>query len=79
MVDEFVAALAPLRPGEISGVFRSPFGFHIAKLIERRSAGRRSLNDTRGEIEEELWNGKKDRAVREFIEQLRARAEIRKA
>jgi peptidyl-prolyl cis-trans isomerase SurA len=33
----FVEALQKLRPGELSGILRSPNGFHILKLIERRS------------------------------------------
>jgi peptidyl-prolyl cis-trans isomerase SurA len=35
----FVSALAKLKPGEVSGVFRSPAGFHIIKLLEERGAG----------------------------------------
>lgn len=35
----FAAALAPLAPGEVSPVLRSPAGFHILKLVERRGAG----------------------------------------
>jgi peptidyl-prolyl cis-trans isomerase SurA len=35
----FVEALAKLKPGEISGAFRSPAGFHVVKLLEVRGAG----------------------------------------
>ncbi|MGH8705292.1 MAG: peptidylprolyl isomerase [Burkholderiales bacterium] len=34
----FVGALKPMRPGEVSEVLRSPAGFHVLKLIERRGA-----------------------------------------
>ena len=34
----FAAALTDLRPGELSGVLRSPAGFHLLKLLERRGA-----------------------------------------
>ncbi|HEX7054177.1 MAG TPA: peptidylprolyl isomerase [Burkholderiales bacterium] len=34
----FAAALAKLEPGEVSPVLRSPAGFHIVKLLGRRSA-----------------------------------------
>jgi len=37
--DLFVAALSKMRPGEISEVLRSPAGFHVVKLLERRGAG----------------------------------------
>jgi peptidyl-prolyl cis-trans isomerase SurA len=35
----FAAALAQLKPGEVSPVLRSPAGFHLLKLIDRRTAG----------------------------------------
>ena len=35
----FVEALAKLKPGEASGVLRSPAGFHVIKLVELRGAG----------------------------------------
>jgi peptidyl-prolyl cis-trans isomerase SurA len=35
----FVEALKGLKPGGVSGVFRSPAGFHVIKLIEMRGAG----------------------------------------
>ena len=34
----FAAALKDLRPGEVTGVLRSPAGFHVLKLLERRGA-----------------------------------------
>jgi peptidyl-prolyl cis-trans isomerase SurA len=35
----FVGALKGLKVGEVSGVFRSPAGFHVIKLLEVRGAG----------------------------------------
>jgi peptidyl-prolyl cis-trans isomerase SurA len=35
----FVQNLATLQPGGVSGVFRSPAGFHVIKLLEVRGAG----------------------------------------
>jgi peptidyl-prolyl cis-trans isomerase SurA len=34
----FVAALAKLQPGDVTEVLRSPAGFHVLKLIDRRGA-----------------------------------------
>ncbi|HUQ74332.1 MAG TPA: peptidylprolyl isomerase [Burkholderiales bacterium] len=35
----FANALATMQPGELSPVLRSPAGFHVLKLIDRRGAG----------------------------------------
>jgi peptidyl-prolyl cis-trans isomerase SurA len=37
--DLFVSALSKMKPGDISEVLRSPAGFHVVKLVERRGAG----------------------------------------
>ncbi len=37
--DLFVEAVAGLRPGQVGKVVRSPAGFHVLKLIDRRGAG----------------------------------------
>jgi peptidyl-prolyl cis-trans isomerase SurA len=42
---EFQAALDKLQPGQVSTPFRSPFGWHIAKVIERRT--RDATDETR--------------------------------
>jgi len=35
----FVQAVEPLSPGEVAPVLRSPAGFHVIKLIDRRNGG----------------------------------------
>lgn len=35
----FVQAVEPLAPGEVAPVVRSPAGFHVIKLVDRRNAG----------------------------------------
>ena len=37
--DLYTHALDALKPGEVSGIIRSPAGFHILKLIDRRGGG----------------------------------------
>jgi peptidyl-prolyl cis-trans isomerase SurA len=42
---EFEAALAKLQPGQVSVPFRSPFGWHVAKVVDRRT--RDTTDETR--------------------------------
>jgi parvulin-like peptidyl-prolyl isomerase len=78
MVPEFERVVFSLRPGEISGAFRSPFGFHIAKLTERRKAGMAPLREVRDQIEQDLWTKNKQQAADNFMQNLRSQANIRK-
>ncbi|MFZ0595021.1 MAG: peptidylprolyl isomerase [Bryobacteraceae bacterium] len=77
MVEEFESVVFDLAPGEISNIFRSPFGFHIAKVYDRRPAGARSLNEVRKDIERLIWNERKQEAIARYIDSLRSAADIR--
>jgi parvulin-like peptidyl-prolyl isomerase len=76
MVDEFEAAVFPLVPGALSEVFRSPFGFHLALMHEHRPAGVRPLEEVRDGIEETLYAQKRQRLIEQYLDKLRAKAEI---
>ncbi len=41
--DLFAQALSAMKPGDVSGVMRSPAGFHLIKLINERGAGGSAL------------------------------------
>lgn len=77
MVEEFENVVFALKPGEMSGIFRSPFGFHIAKVYERKPAGIAAFRVVRNDIEQALWEQAKQSAMRHFVSQLRAKADIR--
>ena len=76
MVDEFDAVVFAMQPGQTSGIFRTPFGFHIARVVDRRPAGVRGLPDVKDQIEELLHRHKIQRALEELLDRLRAHAEV---
>lgn len=78
MVDEFDTVVFKLGLNETSGIFRTGFGFHIAKLQDRKPAGYRSLSDVKQDIEKVLHREKQERALEQFVDSLKAKAEIRK-
>ena len=77
MVDEFDAVVFALRVGAISDIFRTPFGFHIATVLERKPAGVRPFKEVETDITAAILNEKRQKAVENFLDRLRARADIR--
>jgi peptidyl-prolyl cis-trans isomerase C len=69
-----VAFSLPLN--QVSDVTPSPYGFHIFKVVEKRSAARRALQEARGEIAEKLTREKRARAQEDYVNGLRERARI---
>ncbi len=71
--------LEALKPGELSGIIRTPSGYHILKLLSVEAAGQRDLNDPQVEaaIRRTLMSEKEQLLKAAYIEALRDRAQIR--
>ena len=59
-------------PGDLSGVIETPRGFYVARLLERRPAGVRPIEEVRDRINYELSIEKRKQGEAAFFEQLKA-------
>jgi len=76
MVPEFDAAAFALKPGELSGVVTTKFGYHIIKLEEKKDAGLVPELDAAPRIREYLASQKTGEAVEQKLKTLREKAKI---
>jgi len=74
-VPEFERAMDALKPGEISEPVRSPFGWHLIQVIERRNQDM-SQERVRLMARQSLRARKSDEAYQEWVRQLRDRAYV---
>jgi peptidyl-prolyl cis-trans isomerase C len=58
MVEEFEEIVFNLQPGQVSPIFETRFGLHIALLLEKRPAGIRPLSEVYDEIADALYRAR---------------------
>jgi peptidyl-prolyl cis-trans isomerase D len=77
MVPEFEKATFALKPGQISDVVTTNYGFHIVQVMEREDAHQRSLDEVKPEIVAALKSQTLNDKMQTLADQ--ARAELLKA
>lgn len=76
LLQEFDEALAKLKPGEVSGLIRTPAGIHIVKLEEWRQGKDRSFESVKPEVEDILYKKRSEERFNIWIDDLRKNASI---
>ena len=74
-VPEFERAMDELQPGQIGGPVRTPFGYHLIQVVERRT-DEASPERVRAAARAALRERKSAEAYQEWLTQLRARAYV---
>lgn len=65
-----------LRKGELGGVVESPIGFHIIKVLDKRGAGVKPIEEVREEIIGRISEEKTEEKFQEWFRKLREKSHI---
>lgn len=77
MVEEFDAVVFSMDIGEISPVFRTPFGYHIAKVLEISPMRKLSFDECREKIMADMMGRLQEQRIGEWIEERKKKAQIK--
>jgi parvulin-like peptidyl-prolyl isomerase len=76
LVEEFEDVVFNLGVGQVSDIFRTRFGFHVAKVYDRKPGTVPSLREIKQQIVDELTKQMRQNAIDKFLDQLRSVAKI---
>ncbi len=65
-----------LRPGQVSAPLRSSAGFEVLAMVARRGGGDAAFEELRPQVLSEYRRRAGERALRDYIEELKGRAEL---
>jgi peptidyl-prolyl cis-trans isomerase C len=76
MVKEFETVAFAMKPGQVSDIVETQFGYHIIKVTDHKDAGLTPFEKAKPEIIKELSNTKKNQLAGEYVNKLKAEAKI---
>ncbi|CCQ89324.1 putative Foldase protein prsA [Nitrospina gracilis 3/211] len=73
---EIDEAVSRLKIGEVSGIVKSKYGFHILKLNETKPAEDVPLEEVKASIQNYLFTSEAEKVIARYIDSLRKKADI---
>ncbi len=77
MVQRFEDVVFNLKKNEISEIFQTEFGFHIAKLYDKRPSRQLTFEQVKDKLLEKLKKEKEEEQIEKFVDELKETAQVK--
>ncbi|MAG13332.1 MAG: hypothetical protein CMN78_01920 [Spirochaetales bacterium] len=76
MVEEFETVVFSMESGEVSPVFKTQFGYHLAKVFDRKPKRQLSFEEARKAIFQSVFEEKREAEIQAWVKKKKAKANI---
>jgi parvulin-like peptidyl-prolyl isomerase len=76
-VEEFDVILFSMNPGEISPVFQTNFGYHIATVYDIRKEEKMTLSECIDDVKQLIHNRMVEEMLNQWLEKVKKKANIK--
>jgi peptidyl-prolyl cis-trans isomerase C len=76
LVPAFEREALRLKIGEVSGIVRTDFGFHIIKLLDRKGMEPLSYEEVKEKVQADYYDSEMEKAFRQYISTLKEKSVI---
>ena len=77
LIPEFEKACTKLEVGQVSPIVKTPFGYHIIKLTDKKEARVKDFEEVKGKIKEEIKGLKRKERFNKLVKDLKKKAYIK--
>jgi parvulin-like peptidyl-prolyl isomerase len=76
LVDQLEEVIASMDAGDVRGPIRTPRGFHVLQLVERKAGDLRPFDEVKDQLRKTLYDQQVEKATQSWLRELKKKAHI---